>query len=684
MPSPPPKKNRYNLRARKSDPVDKKDSKKEDAKKAAKKDASDSSTNRRRKRTDDTQPPVKKPVKKRRVQQSAPNGDGDANADASDTSGENSTDSWEPLDSSEASTETDEKESEPTSSEEISDSVEEGEISEVSGDQGDSGDSANSGGESSNGESSMTSGSTSNSEVDIPYASEEEPHISEEEINAFMDELLSKEHAIEKFSDLTKQFLEYFRIQMEKQCREAGHNVFKTNTVGDQYEEFIKHILKNRPTFARIMDLSMTTRDKLKLMEMNMIWLFTVEFSEAYFTYYHRIERFIRDHTIVGMSVSEYEEQMKLNEPSIPLGVQILTSKHTPKNKAIMKRKFLELADKDGVVHGNAGREKWLRQALRIPTERITYTIDALKKAQMHLEKHIKYLDDVKEQLLVQYYNRITHPKSFKITCLVGPPGIGKTYILQEMARAVGIKFTAISMAGAHDDAFLKGHSVTYVNSVPGIIAESCLDMGCLNGMIYFDEIDKLALRAGDSRADRVLSCFYEVLDPERNEAFIDNYFSPLTFDLSEMWFVLSINDMTALEQFNPALVSRLEFVHLRKYTFPEKINIVKDCIMPKLLHTYGLKQKITVTEHAIKRIHDKSNVKEEGMRQFQRNCESIIQNIEYSVAINSGILNVKPPKFHNPTIQYPLEMTDALVDQMFFEHTPQDDKNESYRTLYG
>lgn len=268
---------------------------------------------------------------------------------------------------------------------------------------------------------------------------------------------------------------------------------------------------------------------------------------------------------------------------------------------------------------------------LDLPWE--AYTADSydLKKAKKVLDKDHYGMHKIKERIL-EYLAVLKLKGDMKspILCFVGPPGIGKTSLGKSIANAIGRKYVRFSLGGLHDESEIRGHRKTYIGAMPGRILQSIRKVKSSNPVMILDEIDKVGK---DFRGDPS-SALLEVLDPEQNNSFYDNYLE-LEYDLSKVLFIATANDLQSIQ---PALRDRLEIIDLSGYAVEEKEKIAQTHLLLKQKEMHGLKDRSLKVSTAVMIFIIENYTRESGVRELDRQLASIMRSLAKDLAMKGKL----------------------------------------------
>ncbi|NNF35557.1 MAG: endopeptidase La, partial [Saprospiraceae bacterium] len=269
----------------------------------------------------------------------------------------------------------------------------------------------------------------------------------------------------------------------------------------------------------------------------------------------------------------------------------------------------------------------YLETLLDLPWEKYTEDNFNLVNARKVLDKDHYGLDDVKDRILEHLaVLKLKGDMKAPILCLVGPPGVGKTSLGKSVARALKRKFVRMSLGGLHDESEIRGHRKTYIGALPGRIIQSVKKAGSSNPVFILDEIDKMGK---DFRGDPS-SALLEVLDPEQNNAFYDNYLE-MEYDLSKVLFIATANSLSTIQ---PALLDRMEIIQLSGYSTEEKVEIAKRHLIPKQREAHGVNGKqVTCPTPTIEALIQ-GYTRESGVRGLDRQLAGVMRYVAKSVAM--------------------------------------------------
>ena len=279
-----------------------------------------------------------------------------------------------------------------------------------------------------------------------------------------------------------------------------------------------------------------------------------------------------------------------------------------------------------------------------LPWEKYSKDVFDIPKAEKILNKDHFGMEDIKKRVL-EYMAVLKLKNNMKspILCLAGPPGVGKTSLGKSIADALGRKYVRLSLGGLHDESEIRGHRKTYIGAMAGRILQSIKKAGTSNPVIILDEIDKL----GTGTHGDPSSALLEVLDPEQNNSFYDNYLE-IGYDLSKVMFIATANSLAPIQR---ALLDRMEIINLSGYTLEEKVKIAKKHLVKKQIENHGLKSdQIKLGNKELQHIVE-AHTRESGVRRLEKNIAAITRWVALQISME---------KEYNPKIS--IEQIDEIL----------------------
>ena len=279
-----------------------------------------------------------------------------------------------------------------------------------------------------------------------------------------------------------------------------------------------------------------------------------------------------------------------------------------------------------------------------LPWEKYSKDVFDIPKAEKILNKDHFGMEGIKKRVL-EYMAVLKLKNNMKspILCLAGPPGVGKTSLGKSIADALGRKYVRLSLGGLHDESEIRGHRKTYIGAMAGRILQSIKKAGTSNPVIILDEIDKL----GTGTHGDPSSALLEVLDPEQNNSFYDNYLE-IGYDLSKVMFIATANSLAPIQR---ALLDRMEIINLSGYTLEEKVEIAKKHLVKKQIENHGLKSdQIKLGNKELQHIVE-SHTRESGVRRLEKNIAAITRWVALQITME---------KEYNPKIS--IEQIDEIL----------------------
>lgn len=534
---------------------------------------------------------------------------------------------------------------------------------------------------------------------DLDLSEEAEEAISEDIVNfleATITRAINSDHLKEVVDDLVSDFISQAAVEyeMENKVYEKRWKVGLNRKTIRKYQERVNQIRdtnkKKIPTMLRIMEAPMPFEEQCQAVEKLEVYEHLPPHSVTKLAWRRELNKLIGRYSQMGIDQYQIdrllEQDKKIKKAfrsQIPLRIQILEKRTSDENKALILEKYYRLQEISAESSEHGKLREWMDWALSVPSESKTCLPTVLDgptviesflfKVRRKLDSQVFGLENVKEQILCIVTKKITNPNATDLSLgLVGSMGTGKTTIVRALGKALGLPFEQISLGGCRDSSYLDGHSYTYEGAQPGAIVQCLKKMKYNNGILFFDEFDKLG---NTERGKEVSWGLLHVTDSTQNHEFKDKYLGEIKIDLSKMWFMYSLN---CLKNVDRILLDRLHVIRIPDYGLDDKVRIGLEYMLPLALQGVGMRTgDVIMNQEQMRYLISKSKTKEKGVRQLKRNIESIVYRLNILRLKHEG--SARPKKRQRtqidlsfdtiPDFTIPIEITSSVIDSLFYEY---------------
>lgn len=422
--------------------------------------------------------------------------------------------------------------------------------------------------------------------------------------------------------------------------------------LSDQYTNIVNFLREKVPTLEKILgNTNLLHSDKIRCVELYERMLTTDPYGDEYYYLEKQINEMLKSSNTKYKinNLDKLEKTLELENIS-NLKHQILSLNACEHNISVIYKKYKQTQSYSPSSDSYKSTKTWLNYALAFPYGKYSsLSCVDFKKVWKSLNSNLYKMSPIKERLMETIVDKKRGVTRSKILCLAGKPGLGKTSICKVFADALSINYAKIHVGSMTDSGILRGSDSVWLESKPSLLVRTLSRFGSLTGVIILEEIDKLSTSV---RGFEVQDALLEILDPEQNSEFGDTYLSELKFDLSDIIFIATANDVSKLSS---PLKDRLDIIEVPEYTREQKVEMLKTIILPKSLKEYKFTPKqIIFNKGAISTIISLSST--DSIRSIRKNIDKILSKVGLAIETKNMVVE--------DVLKFPITVTSELVQK--------------------